>query len=174
MTTELPAGWLIRPPTLDDVPEILAVVHAKRRLVGTQVVKADDKDPVVKVGPGGTATGRLVDGDGKPLGEVTVQVHFVRREVAEASEPLNPDNEPAVRRGRRETVTDAAGAFVDSRSIDRAAARGLDPSATLRENDTYPFFAALGDLFTPGPTGTNVMDIKIALLHPLPDRPSLA
>lgn len=28
MTTELPAGWLVRPPTLDDVPEILAVVHA--------------------------------------------------------------------------------------------------------------------------------------------------
>ena len=28
MTTELPAGWMIRRPTLDDVPEILAVVHA--------------------------------------------------------------------------------------------------------------------------------------------------
>jgi len=28
MTTEMPSGWLIRPPTLDDVPEILAVVHA--------------------------------------------------------------------------------------------------------------------------------------------------
>ncbi|MBI3796285.1 MAG: DUF4147 domain-containing protein, partial [Deltaproteobacteria bacterium] len=62
--------------------------------------------------------------------------------------------------------TDAAGAFVDSRSVDRAMAQGLDPSATLKENDTYPFFAALGDLFTPGPTGTNVMDLKIALLFP--------
>jgi mycothiol synthase len=28
MSTESPAGWLIRRPTLDDVPEILAVVHA--------------------------------------------------------------------------------------------------------------------------------------------------
>jgi mycothiol synthase len=28
MTTELPAGWVIRRPTLDDVPEILTVVHA--------------------------------------------------------------------------------------------------------------------------------------------------
>jgi hydroxypyruvate reductase len=65
--------------------------------------------------------------------------------------------------------TAAAGAFVDSRSLERASARGLDPSATLRENDTYPFFAALSDLFTPGPTGTNVMDIKIALLFPLTD-----
>jgi glycerate 2-kinase len=65
--------------------------------------------------------------------------------------------------------TDAAGAFVDSRSIDRATARGLDPLAALRENDTYPFFTALGDLFTPGPTGTNVMDMKIALLLPPAD-----
>jgi mycothiol synthase len=28
VTTELPAGWSIRPPTLDDVSEILAVIHA--------------------------------------------------------------------------------------------------------------------------------------------------
>ncbi len=65
--------------------------------------------------------------------------------------------------------TDAAGAFVESRSIDRAREHGLDPLAALRENDTYPFFAALGDLFIPGPTGTNVMDIKIALLLPPAD-----
>jgi len=62
--------------------------------------------------------------------------------------------------------TDAAGAFVDGQSITRAKARGLDPQTALKENDTYPFFATLGDLFTPGPTGTNVMDIKIALLWP--------
>lgn len=62
--------------------------------------------------------------------------------------------------------TDAAGAFVDGQSITRAKARELDPRIALKENDTYPFFAALGDLFIPGPTGTNVMDIKIALLRP--------
>ena len=65
--------------------------------------------------------------------------------------------------------TEAAGAFVESRSIDQAREQGLDPLAALRENDTYPFFAALGDLFIPGPTGTNVMDIKIALLSPPAD-----
>jgi glycerate-2-kinase len=62
--------------------------------------------------------------------------------------------------------TDAAGAFVDGQSIHRARERGLDPQTVLRENDTYSFFAALGDLFKPGPTGTNVMDIKIVLLWP--------
>jgi hydroxypyruvate reductase len=62
--------------------------------------------------------------------------------------------------------TDAAGAFVDGQSITRAKAQGLDPQTALKENDAYSFFAALSDLFMPGPTGTNVMDIKIALLWP--------
>ena len=62
--------------------------------------------------------------------------------------------------------TDAAGAFVDGNSIKRAHQKGLAPTLVLKENDTYSFFTALGDLFVPGPTGTNVMDIKIALLWP--------
>lgn len=62
--------------------------------------------------------------------------------------------------------TDAAGAFVDGTTIDRARARGIDPSPFLDNNDSYTFFSQLGDLFCPGPTGTNVMDIVIAILGP--------
>lgn len=62
--------------------------------------------------------------------------------------------------------TDAGGAFVDSSTIGKAKRKGLDPQQTLNNNDSYPFFSALGDLFSPGPTGTNVMDIKIALIRP--------
>lgn len=62
--------------------------------------------------------------------------------------------------------TDAAGAFVDGTTIPRAKQEGLEVSRVLEENDSYTFFATLRDLFTPGPTGTNVMDIKIALLWP--------
>jgi glycerate 2-kinase len=62
--------------------------------------------------------------------------------------------------------TDAAGAFVDGQSIQRAARKGLVAQAALNDNNSYPFFAALGDLFRPGQTGTNVMDIKLALLWP--------
>jgi len=60
--------------------------------------------------------------------------------------------------------TDAAGAFVDGTSLARARERGLDPEAARADNDSYTFFASLGDLFRCGPTGTNVMDVKIALL----------
>jgi len=60
--------------------------------------------------------------------------------------------------------TDAAGAFVDGTTLARAMERGLSPAAALAANDSHTFFAALGDLLRCGPTGTNVMDIKIALL----------
>lgn len=60
--------------------------------------------------------------------------------------------------------TDAAGAFVDGDTLDRARRRSSDPDAALANNDSYNFFKNLGDLFVCGPTGTNVMDIKVALL----------
>jgi glycerate 2-kinase len=59
--------------------------------------------------------------------------------------------------------TDAAGAFVDGSTLDRAAAGGLDPVAALNANDSHTFFDQLGDLLRCGPTGTNVMDLKIAI-----------
>ena len=55
--------------------------------------------------------------------------------------------------------TDAAGAVVTGATLDRARALGLDPAAHLARNDSYPFFAALGDLLRPGPTETNVNDL---------------
>ena len=60
--------------------------------------------------------------------------------------------------------TDAAGAFVDGTTQQRARARGLDAEAALADNDSHTFFAQLGDLFRCGPTGTNVMDLKMALV----------
>jgi glycerate-2-kinase len=59
--------------------------------------------------------------------------------------------------------TDAAGAFVDGVSGQRAAALGLDVAAALADNDSYPFFDRLDDLLRCGPTGTNVMDVKVAV-----------
>jgi len=59
--------------------------------------------------------------------------------------------------------TDAAGAIVDSNTITRAMAMGLDPHHYLSNNDSYHFFETLGDLFITGPTNTNVMDLRIVL-----------
>jgi hydroxypyruvate reductase len=59
--------------------------------------------------------------------------------------------------------TAAAGAFVDGQTLARAKGRGLSISSALADNDSNTFFRQLGDLFVCGATGTNVMDIKIAL-----------
>jgi glycerate 2-kinase len=63
-------------------------------------------------------------------------------------------------------VTEAAGAIITPDSLERAAKLGLDAQALLENNDTYSFFAALGDLVVVGPTGTNVNDFRCVLrLH---------
>ncbi len=61
--------------------------------------------------------------------------------------------------------TDAAGAIVTGSTVRRAAQVGLDPARALANNDAWSFFQELGDLIRSGPTGTNVMDLTIALSH---------
>jgi len=60
--------------------------------------------------------------------------------------------------------TDAAGALATGWTLARAAAAGLDPRASLADNDAYPFFHDLGDLVVTGPTRTNVNDLYLALI----------
>jgi glycerate-2-kinase len=60
--------------------------------------------------------------------------------------------------------TDAAGAVVDGKTLDRAAEMGLTPEKYLAENDSYHFFSKLGDLIFTGPTGTNVNDISVIVV----------
>jgi hydroxypyruvate reductase len=58
-----------------------------------------------------------------------------------------------------------AGAFADGGSMARLRALGTDPAALLAGNDAYSAFQALGDLFAPGPTGTNVNDFRAILIR---------
>lgn len=60
---------------------------------------------------------------------------------------------------------DNAGAFVDGATAARMRAAGLDPAQVLSRNDAYSAFAAVSDLFSPGPTGTNVNDFRAILIR---------
>ena len=60
-------------------------------------------------------------------------------------------------------LTPAAGGFADGSSL-RRAGRGRVERA-LREHDSHGLLALLGDAFVTGPTGTNVMDLMIAVLR---------
>ncbi len=57
--------------------------------------------------------------------------------------------------------TDAAGAWVDGTTLERAAAQGLNAVEALANNDSYTFFDRLGDLLRTGPTNTNVNDVYL-------------
>jgi glycerate 2-kinase len=60
--------------------------------------------------------------------------------------------------------TDAAGALADGFTL----ARKPDARAYLRDNDSYHYFDALGDLVKTGPTLTNVMDVRLILIGEQP------
>jgi len=66
--------------------------------------------------------------------------------------------------GGRGLPDDPAGAFLDDTTLARARALGLDPAAFLADNDSTGFFNGIGDLFTPGPTFTNVTDFRAILV----------
>ncbi|MDZ5450114.1 glycerate kinase type-2 family protein [Labrys sp. ZIDIC5] len=61
-------------------------------------------------------------------------------------------------------ATDPAGAIVDETTLARARAAGIDPAAYLADNDSTGFFEAIGDLVAPGPTFTNVNDLRVILV----------
>jgi glycerate 2-kinase len=59
--------------------------------------------------------------------------------------------------------TDDAGGMIDGQSIARGNRLGMEATRYLANADSGRFLAATGDLITTGPTGTNVMDLVIAL-----------
>lgn len=60
---------------------------------------------------------------------------------------------------------DNAGAFLLPDTISRAAKAGLNPTASLANNDAYTIFAGLDDLLVTGPTRTNVNDFRAILVY---------
>ncbi len=59
--------------------------------------------------------------------------------------------------------TEDAGGLVDGGTVSRGESQGHDATDCLRRADSGHFLEASGDLITTGPTGTNVMDLLLAL-----------
>jgi glycerate 2-kinase len=64
----------------------------------------------------------------------------------------------------RDGTTDAAGAFVDATTWSAIQSSGSDPAGALERHDANAALAAVGALFSPGATGTNVMDVVIGVI----------
>jgi glycerate 2-kinase len=60
--------------------------------------------------------------------------------------------------------TDAAGGIVDGKTAQRIRDAGMDPEEALADNDSYAALEVGGALLVTGPTGTNVNDVRVALV----------
>ncbi|MSR52897.1 MAG: DUF4147 domain-containing protein [Gemmataceae bacterium] len=61
--------------------------------------------------------------------------------------------------------TDAAGAVADERTIPAIRAAGMDIASHLDRHDAYPILNAADSLIKTGLTNTNVMDVRVILVH---------
>lgn len=62
--------------------------------------------------------------------------------------------------------TDAAGGCVDGDTYYELNKKGISPEAFLADNDAYHALDAVDCLIKTGPTGTNVNDLIVGLIHP--------
>ncbi len=60
---------------------------------------------------------------------------------------------------------DNAGAFCDGSTVERMREAGINAKAMLAGNNAWTAFDAVDDLFAPGPTGTNVNDLRAILVR---------
>ena len=60
---------------------------------------------------------------------------------------------------------DNAGAFCNASTVTRMRAADVDAKAMLAGNNAWTAFNAVSDLFVPGPTGTNVNDLRAILVR---------
>jgi glycerate 2-kinase len=60
--------------------------------------------------------------------------------------------------------TEAAGGIVDGKTAQRIRDAGMDPEEALADNDSYAALEVGGALLVTGPTGTNVNDVRVALV----------
>ena len=61
--------------------------------------------------------------------------------------------------------TPSAGAICDGTTLERGDELRLSADNLLERNDSYTYFRTLGDELITGPTGTNVMDLRVMLLN---------
>lgn len=118
--------------------------------------------PLLLLWGGETTVTRPADGEG--LGGRAQELALAAAAMLEVS-PL-PVTMLAAGTDGRDGPTDAAGAMVDRDTWRRAADGGVDPAAALAGHDAYRALDAAGALFRPGRTGTNVMDLVLAVVGP--------
>lgn len=111
---------------------------------------------------GGETTVKLADSTGVG-GRCQELALAAARELAAAGDLAEGVALLAAGTDGRDGVTDAAGAIVDARTWATVSARGRDPERDLLSHNSHLALDAAGCLLRTGATGTNVMDVMIAI-----------
>ena len=61
--------------------------------------------------------------------------------------------------------TDAAGAWINEKTIKKVKKLNMNINTHLSNNDSYHFFKKINQLIITGPTDTNVMDLRLFYIH---------
>jgi hypothetical protein len=73
-------------------PRFLAFLEPTRKLVGTLILKGDEKEPAIAtLGPGGKVRGKLVDAAGKPIAGALVKLGYEHRAAEEIDRHFHGD-----------------------------------------------------------------------------------
>jgi len=155
-------GQGVQPFILSDALEgdsrtVGAVIGAMTHRLARQRDPAPFRKPLVLLSGGETTVTLKGSGSGGPNTEflLALAAHI---EGVDGVAALSADTDGID--GNR----DNAGAFVDGETVGRLRRAGLDWRAVLANNDAWTAFNTLGDLFVPGPTGTNVNDFRAVLI----------
>ncbi len=120
-----------------------------------------------------------ISGSARPLllvggGEVTVKVkgkglggrnqQFILQVLQELADFNRPFCAMSFGSDGIDGPTDAAGAWIDHTTHAKALTMNISIKDYLDNNDSYHFFAQLDQLLKTGPTGTNVMDLRMFYL----------
>lgn len=103
------------------------------------------------------------NGRGGPNQEYALALAGLVKKKAPAIAVLAGDTDGAD--GGDGKATDPAGALVDEATFRKIEAQQLEPQFYLHNNDSTSFFEATGGLLLPGPTFTNVNDIRVILVN---------
>ena len=66
-----------------DKPRLVVFYHAERKLARVTTLKGNEKDPEIRLGPVGSARGRLFAGDGKPAAGGVIEVRYAEANARE-------------------------------------------------------------------------------------------
>jgi glycerate-2-kinase len=113
---------------------------------------------------GGETTVAL-NGPAPPGGRCQELALAASKHLAEAGERARGVTLLAAGTDGRDGPTDAAGAVVDESTWGAIGAAGRDPAAALRAHDSHDALRTGKALFSPGLSGTNVMDVAIGLVE---------